>query len=346
MKPKIAFVGHYKYNCGASNALLGYLKAGKQISCDIRVSKFSHIDKAIQKNIPTAEKNWQPDLFIISYESYSFLTKQNLDLICKTIPRKKRIIIDSDAKYSPLLSKNGDSNHLDNKSFKYWQSLYDSLSDIVLQPIIKSEKNSKIKSFLYFGMDKHLNKIPKIKKEFELLYVGNNWHRWSDMKSLIMGLKNYRSVVKNIAIIGKWWDKETASGFESVTKSNSQFLEKNNIKLFKSAPYGQVELSMSRGLLNPILIRPILNSLKLITPRMFETFVANTVPLIPSYFTHATKLYGSEISKFIISKNSGNDIEKIIKNYKKYNLIAAKIREELFSKHSYEVRIKELFKFA
>lgn len=344
---KIAFVGNYQYYCGSSNTLLGYVKAGKALGWDIRVSEFGYVDNKIKTLIPFADKNWKPDLMVIVYESYPFLSNETIDEICTFIPRSNRIVIDPDGKYSKPCSVENDDNHPTPDSYNYWTNLYDSLSDVILQPFIsKGVKNKKnIHSFLYFGIDNQLPDFNEVKKEFDLLYVGNNWYRWNDIEKLITKVSSIRPQLKKIGIIGRYWNKEVMQGYEEATISNPNFLKQNKIIVKKSAPYGQVEKFMSRGLLNPIFIRPILSKLKFTTPRMFETLNADTVPLVPSYFTYAQDLYGDKIQELSLTEDSNNDILKIINNYEYYKNISKKIRKTLRSKHSYEIRLKQLLKF-
>jgi hypothetical protein len=326
---------------------LGYVRAGKNLDCDIRVSEFGYIDKTIRKLIPIAPKNWQPDLLIIVYESYPFLSEETIEEICKFIPRANRILIDPDCKYSEPCSFGKDSNHPTSDSYSFWTSLYDSLSDIILQPFIGKRKKTKTKihSFLYFGMDNKLPNFSRVKKDFDLLYVGNNWYRWQDIKKLITKVSSIRSLVKRIGIFGKYWNQEVMSGDEEATVSDFNFLKQNKIIVRKSVPYGQVEKFMSRGLLNPIFIRPILHKLQLITPRMLETFNADTIPLIPSYFSYAKDLYGEEIHQLMLGNNWADAIVRIINNYGYYRNLSKEIKKILRSKHSYEARIKELLEF-
>ncbi len=343
---RIAFVGNYQYHCGSSNTLLGYVKAGKAAGYDIRVSEFGYADKTIKSIIPVADKDWKPDLLVIVYESYPFLSEETIDEIRNTVPRSKRLLIDPDGKYSDPCSAGNDSNHSAANSYRYWTGLYDSLADIILQPFIKKRPKSKKKahSFLYFGMDNQLPDLKKVEKDYDLLYVGNNWYRWPDFKKLITKIAPARRL-KRIGLIGRYWDEEIMPGFETATASEPSFLKQNRITPEKSAPYGQLEKSMSRGRLNPILIRPILYKLKFVTPRMFETFNAETIPLIPGYFNHARDLYGEEIKRFILGGNPADDILKIIDNYKYYQKLAQTISHKLKSGHSYESRIKELMRF-
>lgn len=344
---KIAFVGNYQYYCGSSNTLLGYVKAGKALNWDVRVSEFGYVDDKIKTLIPIAAKNWKTDLLVIVYESYQFLSNETIDEICTFIPRSKRILIDPDGKYSEPCSVKNDSNHPTPDSHNYWTRLYDSLSDVILQPFIgKETKNKKnVHSFLYFGMDNKLPDFHRAKKEFDLLYVGNNWYRWKDVKAFITKTSTIRSHLKTIGIVGKYWDEEVMPGYEEATTSDFNFLKQNQIIVKKSAPYGQVEKFMSRGLLNPIFVRPILYKLKFITPRMFETLNANTVPLIPRYFTYAKDLYGEKIHRLMLTDNPASDILKIINNYRYYENLSKEIREILRLKHSYEIRLKQLLRF-
>lgn len=344
---KIAFVGNFQYNCGSSNTVLGYVKAGRKMGYDIRISEFGSIDSVIRNYVPIAEKDWQADLLVIIYESYPFLSDQTLQEICDTTRRSSRLLIDPDGKYLNPISNNGDTNHSTSESYKYkyWTSLYDSLTDKILQPFLEKNESSKVYQFLYFGIDTQTPNFSNIKKEFDLLYVGNNWYRWTDIKKLINKVSCIRDQLKNIALIGQYWTGKPMKNFEEATRSDSDFLARNKIEIHESAKYGEVEKTMSRGKINPVLIRPLLNSLKFVTPRMFETFAANTVPLIPNYFFHAATLYGEEIKELMLSKNVADDILRIMESYDRYVLLTESIRKKLQEKHSYEVRIKQLLDY-
>lgn len=345
---KITFVGNFEYNCGSSNTLLGYVKAGKNLNIDVRASDFGYIDKTIRSAIPVAGINWNPDLLVIVYESYPFLSDEKLASICRLIPRSKRIIIDPDGKYCQPVHYNDDSNHPTSDSFKYWVDLYDSLSDVILQPFITEKVSimSNVYPFLYFAMDTKVSNLNRIPKDFDLLYVGNNWYRWHDIKWLIKTISPLRSRLKRVGLIGQFWSDEVMEEFKEATYSEPIILEQNNIEVHPSAPYGSVESAMSRGKLNPIFIRPILKKLKYVTPRMFETLLANTLPLIPDYFDYATDLYGQDIVNFTVSpKHASENIMNILENYDRNIKVIKKIRERLKMKHNYEVRLKQLSKY-
>lgn len=342
---KIAFSGNFQYHCGSSNALLGYAKAGKTLGYDVRVSELGNIDDVIRKQVPVADRNWNPDLFVISYESYPFLSDEQISFIKKNIPRKKIVLSDPDGRYLPPVFVEGDTNHPNEESYFFWHNLYDSLSDIILQPILGKSRFENVYPFLYFGVDSSVAPEESVKKDFDLLYVGNNWYRWGDISSLISNLSNNRDVVSRIGLIGRYWDSELMEKDKIATFSDPEFLKQNNVSFFGSAPYGQVEKNMGRGMVNPIFIRPILSELRLFTPRMFETFISDTVPLIPKYFNYAPYLYGEDVSSLVLSDNPSEEIVRIVSNYQKYKDIADDIKKKLIEKHSYEVRLRELLNF-
>lgn len=342
---KIAFAGNFQYNCGSSNAILGYHLAGKKLEIDVRVSEFGYVDEVIRKSITVAGRDWVPDLFVIVYESYPFLSNEDLDQIQKFIPRRNRIIIDPDGKYLPPIRTSKDANHDTDNSYQYWTEVYDSLSDVILQPTLENVNNKKIHPFLYFGISDIVRGRKEKHKDFDLLYVGNNWYRWHDILWIIKAISNIRNRVKRIGLIGQFWLDDVMEGYENATYSDPEVLKENNIKILNPAPYREVENTMSRGLMHPILIRPILHEIGFVTPRMFETFSADTVPLIPLYFKHAEKLYGPEAKDLFLGENASEKIVDIMDNYNLYKAICERIRLDLIAEHSYDKRLSQLIQF-
>lgn len=338
-------MGNFHYNSGSSNTLLGYVRAGMTLGHDVRISEFGFIDEIIKATIPVADRNWKPDLLAILYESFPFLSSEDLEEIRKNISRTKTIIIDPDGKYMEPYFRSGDTNHPTPDSFNNWKSLYDSLSDSILQPFLGLQTNKKVKPFLFFGIDNNIPISNVKQKDFDLIYVGNNWYRWPEMCSLIKIIAPIRSRLKRLALFGQYWSSKVMEDYETVTYSNPTFLMKNKVSVYDSIPYGQVEETMSRGLLNPILIRPIFSEIGFITPRMFETFAADTVPVISKNVMTALKLYGREASQLILSDDPANDILRILDNYKTYQKLAGNIRSVLQKNHSYEVRLNQLINY-
>ncbi len=340
---KIVFIGNFQYNCGSSNTVLGYIKAGEHLGHEVRVSEYGYIDEVMRQTVPIAPREWKADIYVIVYESYPFLTQEAIRSLIDTVPVSKRLLLDPDGKYLPPIKADYDSNHENSSSYEFWKDLYDSLSQKILQPRLIPSDNPKIIPFLYFGVDNNkTDNLEHIEKEYDLMYLGNNWYRWEDIVKLTETVEPIRNKIKKFALIGQYWDESTMKNFERATRSDVGFLSSHNVQIRKSAGFGKVESTMSSGKLNPILVRPILNKLGFVTPRMFETFFANTVPLIPDYFTHADALYGSGINQLKFSFSSPVDISNIYDSYEKNLVFSHEIKSFLEAEHSYKKRIKQL----
>lgn len=337
---KISFLGQFQYNCGSSNALNGYIEAGKRLGHDVRVSDLGYIDNTVRKSLPVAPKDWNQDLLVIVYESYPFLSEEEIELISEKVPREKRIVLDQNGMSLPQVKLENDQNHSGIKSQKKWQDLFNSLSDTVLMPIIGDEK-----SFYFYGIDSHLPDFSQINKDYDILYLGNNWYRWHDIKWFLKNISSVRKSIQDIALIGWCWDSEIMPKFEEATYSEPELLEEYKVDVLGAPEFGHVEETMSRGKINPIFLRPVLNELKFATARMFETFCADTVPVIPPYFSHARELYGDEVLDLMLEKDVAGKVAHIIENYEDYQSIRKSILLKLKEKYSYEALLNRLLEF-
>jgi hypothetical protein len=346
MSLKILFVGYFKYNSGSSHALLGYVRAARCLGYDLRASRFGVIDEAIQKIVPVAEKSWVPDIIVLVFESKQFLSESDIEEIEKLTKHCHTVIIDPDGKNSDVVKIGLDTNHPTTESQVFWKTFYNRFSDIILQPSISiSTTNSK--KFLYFGIDIHRshNQERNEKRRFDLLYVGNNWYRWQDFVWLFKHLEPIRSKIGRIAVYGKHWFGDPKQGLEQFTFSDPAFLRVHNIESYPSVPFDEVETVMGQGKLHPIFIRPILNTLEFVTPRMFETFAADTVPILPPYFTHAVHLYGKQVLPLYLTENPADIVITMLEKYPDYLSLVQEIRTNLIKEHTYEVRLSELLGF-
>lgn len=182
--------------------------------------------------------------------------------------------------------------------------------------------------FYFFGFPDTDIKMPK--KKFDIAYVGNNWFREEEMTNFLKAAVE-SNVVKKVKIIGKDWDKYKLSRTPL------------DIKIGKSVLPEKLIRTMSTGSINPILTCRNLLKHKLVTPRMFETFAADTVPLFYDNFDYGDKIYGGVAKEFSSNESLMKDkIKNVIENHKKYIEFRNTARKYLTSLHSYENRMQEL----
>src|SRR2546425_11675047 len=107
-------------------------------------------------------------------------------------------------------------------------------------------------------------------------------------------------------------------------------------------PVGQVIESMSKGIFNPVLVRPLFNHLRLVNPRLFETPAANTIPLFGLDREYVREIYGEHAVHLILSEHASEQILDVVHRPEHYTEIVKSIRRDLAEKHSYTVRFREL----
>lgn len=342
---KIAFVGRYYWHNGSSHALLGYYRAGLHLGHDVRVSAIGIIDEVVRDKVPVASKDWRPDLMVLVFEE-RFLRGEGFACVEKVVPRERRLVIDPDGKYSDAVRAGTDSNHDTPDSQTLWSGDFDRLSDIVLQPTLGVPGNG-ARRFLYFGVDRHRQQDPGARNEkpYDIVYVGNNWYRWTDVAWLIRSLAPVRSRIGRIGIFGRYWSGDPLPGYEEHTRSDRAFLDEHGVEVHRSVPFDGVEAAMGAGRLCPILVRPVLAALQLVTPRMFETFAAATVPLLPPHLQYTKALFGGGADGHFLTEQPVERVLAALDDYERHVRSAQDIRAELALHHSYEQRLAQLLSF-
>jgi len=344
--PRIAFVGFFEHNGGSANTLYGYFRAAQRLGYDIRASSLGIVDPVVQAMIPVAETEWEPDLMVLVFESHQFLHPDAVARIEKLIPRSRRVVVDQDGMYSPETRVGADTNHPTADSQASWTSLFDRLSDTILQPCLNPVTPG-VRSFLYFGFERQSSPATETasRRAYDIVYVGNNWYRWHDLVWLCRGLASVRARLGRIAVFGKWWLDDAIPLYEEQTYSDPAFLRDHGVEMYPAVRFDEVERTMKQGRLNPVFVRPVLNELGFITPRMFETFAADTIPLLPPYLRIAVSLYGSEAQRLCLPDEPAGAVLSILDRYADYVGLAQEIGAKLAKEHSYEVRLAQLLGF-
>jgi hypothetical protein len=158
----------------------------------------------------------------------------------------------------------------------------------------------------------------------------------------IQGLAPIRPQLGRIAFFGKWWAGTPLRGHKEHTYSDPSFLRRHGVEIQPSVRFGQVESAMSRARINPIFIRPLLRTFRLVTPRMFETFSGSTIPLLPPDFDYAEALYGKRAATLRMADDPAERIEYVLSHYQEVTSLVKDMEFELRRNHSYERRLSDL----
>ena len=75
-------------------------------------------------------------------------------------------------------------------------------------------------------------------------------------------------------------------------------------------PYPQVPATMSKGVFNPVMYRPLFECLGMVTCRTFETPAAGTIPLFLLDRDYVREIYGERALELVLDDESAH--EKIL----------------------------------
>jgi hypothetical protein len=109
-----------------------------------------------------------------------------------------------------------------------------------------------------------------------------------------------------------------------------------------AVPYDRVIARMSEAAFNPVLHRPLFNELGLVTNRTFETFCADTVPMLFLPEPLVGQVYGTDAQQLRVTGDPVVFMESVRSNPLPYWDAVLKTRRHLTDHHSYEQRFNEL----
>jgi hypothetical protein len=100
---------------------------------------------------------------------------------------------------------------------------------------------------------------------------------------------------------------------------------------------------MSKARFNPVLLRPLFRHLRIVTPRLFETVAANTIPLFVLDPMHAREIYGEQALELVLPEEHPQEkILDIIHHPERYRDVVMGIRQHLIENHSHSARFRRL----
>jgi hypothetical protein len=304
-------------------------------------AQYGSLDDRVGEHIPVCTDESWADRLVLVFESFQYLTPQQVVRIRARFRREHITIIDPDGRYGPTVRRGGDSNHSD-YTRESWRDLYDSLSDCILQPRL-SPLPTGARYFPYFGMecDTERSNVER-EREYTILYVGNNWYRWGIVEEFLESIRPIRDDLGRIALKGMRWDGDVERGFESDTIADVDYLRSMRVETAGSVAFGHVIRAMGEGLVSPLFVRPMIAAQKLITPRMFETLCADTIPVFRNEERYIGELYGDGALELCLGDDPAGRLRDILSRPTYYFEVTSAIRQRLVARVKYDAVMSEL----
>ena len=279
------------------------------------------------------------------------------------MPKDRRVIIDCLGRYNETIRVEHDFNHLeklDGHQGWEWVEGFQAVAGRILQPTLKPLRND-VESFLFHGFDPAAIARPYAtateaahawagngsSKPYAMAYVGNNWQRWTQVRKLLEEIEPLNGSLGRIALVGWDWARrpEWAAqlGLEAVNVDPVLF-GRLGVETREAIPFDKVNKFVGQARFSPVFHRPLFQKLGLVTNRTFETFCADTVPILMLPGDTVREIYGESALPLAPGEQLCDRLGDMMRHPEVYWEAVLKTRVHLAEHHSYERRFEELVK--
>ncbi len=306
-------------------------------------------------------KRFDYAVFVV-YETKDFPDLPYLAQLLDGMPKERRVIIDCTGRYNDTVRVEHDFNHLerlDNHQGWEWVEGFQAVSDTILQPTL-TPLRSDVRPFLFHAFDPHSIARPYASateaveawqistngaKPYGVVYVGNNWQRWTQVARFLEAIEPIKDQVGPICLAGWAWDHRPDWAAElqiSGIDVDRDLAQRLGVETKWSVPFDEVVPFLGQGRFCPVIQRPLFNHLSLVTNRTFETFCADTVPILMLPEGLVEAVHGPTALPLTPGDDITGRVVDMTLHPEAYWDAVLKTRAHLAMHHSYERRFQEL----
>jgi glycosyltransferase involved in cell wall biosynthesis len=168
------------------------------------------------------------------------------------------------------------------------------------------------------------------------------------MEQVLRAVAPVRDQVGRIGLFGFGWDALPAWAstlkMEDVYQVDYDYMKQLGVEAIPPVPFSQVIATMSRGVVNPVVYRPLFERLGMVTCRTFETPAAGTIPLFVLEPEYVRSIYGDEAAAELVlpAERREEKLVDVLRRPGHYAKIVHGIRQEFRRRHSPEARLRQL----
>lgn len=338
----------------AINTITKYVETGKAMDHEVAIYGEQTSGSPLPHSLDV--KRFDFTVFVV-YDPEDFPDLPYLARILDGVPKSRRVIIDCTGRYNETTRVEHDFNHLqklDGHQDWEWTEGFEAVADRILQPTLKPRK-SNVQPFLFHGFDPAAVAKPyKSAKEavqawpskpLGMVYLGNNWQRWTQTRRLLEGLEPVRDKLGAMRLAGWGWDQRpdwaVELGLQGVD-TDPEFLKRLGVETTAGVPFDQFIEYISQARFCPIMQRPLFNELGLVTNRTFETFCADTIPLLMIPDALVESIHGSAAQLLAPGNDITGRVKDMMSRPEYYWDAVLKTRAHLAEHQSFRRRFEEL----
>lgn len=343
---KILFVMDRRVNAGSIQAVANYIRAGDEGGHTFAL--YGRSDPRFPGVRFAADAAVFDHVVLVVESTLGWMSGLRMPAILARVPRSRRVIVDVDGMYNPVISVNGyDRNYAAEEERSVWLAHYALLADRVFQPTAEPCQ-AEVVPLPFYGYDPTsvVTAAASPPKRFDVIHVGHNWWRGWELSCLLPALERIRSEINGVCFLGSWWDSPPATagelGIEAAFAVDSDRFRRLGIEIRPPVSYTDVVRVMSTGRVNLMTQRPLFRQLRILTSKYFEIFCADTIPLVLLDPDHAESVYGPAGRELSLHHGIEERLLDALASPGKYREIVEEVRRHLTEHHSYRQRVEEL----
>jgi hypothetical protein len=357
---RLLIVSRFDRSARAINTIIKYVRVGKSLGHEVALFCDPMDDLP---DVPTSRdpKAFDYVMFVV-YETSDFPDLPYLAYLLDGVPRERRIIVDCTGRYNETIQVEHDFNHLekmDNHMGWEWVDGFDAVAKTILQPTLAPVRPD-AHGFLFHGFDPaaveyHYDTAAEAasawagkgseQKKYGMIYVGNNWQRWSQMRSLLQQIEPIQQSIGPICLTGWAWDCRpdwaVELGIQGID-TDPAMLQCMGVEVRGNIAFDQVIGVINQARFCPVIQRPLFNHLGFVTNRTFETFCSDTIPLLMLPHQMIESIYGPAARLLAMGEDVASQIQDIMRCPDVYWDAILKTRAYLADRHSFQRRFQEL----
>jgi glycosyltransferase involved in cell wall biosynthesis len=348
---KLMFVYWAMEDQGSGLVIQGYTQAARALGHEVSVYG-RWVPGKINPDIPL---NYSLDIdradavvFIFEWTT-GIKPGDQLDLtrIVSRVPRNRRVILDGDGKYNDVIRCADDYNHVADAEARRWIETCESVADKICQPTLHPLRANVI-PFLFYAYNPSWERpLDHGAKDFDMLYVGHSKFRWCPLMRVLRGIEPVRAQIARIGLVGYGWNSPphwaSSKQLEQAYFADVDKLRTLHIETLPPVRFQYVIDWMSKARFNPVLLRSVFDRLRIVTPRLFETVAASTIPLFVMDPAHVREIYGEQGLELLLPDDRPEDkIQDIVHHPKRYADVVAELRRHVAERHSHAARLQRL----
>jgi hypothetical protein len=300
-------------------------------------------------------------LFVVQVPS-DFPDMPHLARLLDGVPRERRVVLDLWGRYNDTIRLDHDFNHLeklDGHQGWEWEEAMRAVSGTILQPTL-SPLRADVRSFLFHAFDiSAVANVPKdarhaaaawrsagpAEKPYGVIYVGNNWQRWDQVRRFLDQYGTIRAEVGRARLVGWDWGKRpdwaVDAGIMGID-TDPAMLASLGVEVSDGVRFDEVVALLGKARFAPVFHRPLFQHLGFVTNRTFETFCADTLPVLMLPRELVAAIYGPAALALVPGDDVAAHLRNALNQPEKHWDAVLQTRAHLARHHSFMARFQQL----